>query len=221
MNSMTSNLSLHGIAQAAAALVLVLAPALSPAQTIYRIVEPDGRIIFSDRPPAANAKATILGADGRSNDNGAATTELPFELRQAISKYPVMLYTGDNCEPCNAGRSLLRTRGIPFTERTITTAKDVEALQAMGSDATVPILSIGSQRLKGFSGGEWNDYLSAAGYPQNSLLPPGYRNPPAAPLVPLPEAAPPTAQPAPPPVQDTAPPPPPVVTPENPAGIIF
>jgi glutaredoxin len=203
-------------------LVLVLVPALSPAQTIYRIVEPDGRITFSDTPPAANAKATILGADGRSYDNDPAATGLPFELRQAIGKYPVTLYTGDNCEPCNAGRSLLNTRGIPFTERTITTAKDVDALQAMGSDATVPILTIGSQRLKGFSAGDWNDYLTAAGYPLNSLLPSGYRNPPAAPLVPLPEAAPPaTTQPAPPAAQDTAPPPAPAVTPDNPTGIIF
>lgn len=209
----------HRTALLAVAATLALLPALAPAQAIYRIVGPDGRVTFSDKPPASSEKATALGPGGRSAQPAGAG-ELPFELREAMNRYPVTLYTGDNCEPCNAARNLLTRRGVPYTERTITTAQDIEALKRMGLEATVPIATIGGQRLKGYSEGEWSDYLNAAGYPATSRLPGTYRNAPASPLVAVPEAAPSrpaAAAPEPTPVA----PPPPGPTPNNPAGIVF
>lgn len=209
----------HRTALLAIAATLALLPALAPAQAIYRIVGPDGRVTFSDKPPTASEKATALSPSGRSAQ-AAGASELPFELREAMNRYPVTLYTGDNCEPCNAARNLLIRRGVPYTERTITTAQDIEALKRMGMEATVPIATIGGQRLKGYSEGEWSDYLNAAGYPATSRLPSTYRNAPASPLVPVPEAAPSrpaAAAPEPAPVA----PPPPGPTPSNPTGIVF
>lgn len=199
--------------------LLALLPALAPAQAIYRIVGPDGRVTFSDKPPASHEKATTLGPGGRSA-LPAGAAELPFELREAMGRYPVTLYTGENCEPCNAARNLLNRRGVPHTERTITTAQDIEALRRMGMEATVPLATIGGQRLKGYSEDEWSDYLNAAGYPATSRLPSTYRNPPASPLAP-PEIAPspartPTPAPAPAPIA-----PPTGPTPDNPTGIVF
>lgn len=206
-------------ARLAAAAVLAMLPVLASAQGIYRIVGPDGRVTFSDKPPTSSEKATALSPSGRSSEGGAAS-ELPFELREAMNRYPVTLYSGKNCEPCNAARSLLNSRGIPHTERTVTTSQDVEALKRMGIEATVPTATIGGQRLKGFSEGEWSDYLDAAGYPKTSRLPSGYRNPPIGPLVPLAEAAPaPAERPAVAPATPSAPPPGP--TPDNPSGIVF
>jgi len=204
----------------AAAAVLALLPVLASAQGIYRIVGPDGRVTFSDKPPTSSEKATALSPSGRSSDGGAAG-ELPFELREAMNRYPVTLYTGDNCEPCGAARSLLNRRGVPYTERTITTAQDIEALKRLGMEATVPTATIGGQRLKGYSEGDWSDYLDAAGYPKSSRLPSGYRNAAASPLVSVPDApAAPAARPAAaPPATPSAPAPGP--TPDNPTGIVF
>jgi len=209
----------HRATRLVAAAVLALLPVLASAQGIYRIVGPDGRVTFSDKPPAKSEKATALSPGGRSSEGGGAS-ELPFELREAMNRYPVTLYTGDNCEPCGAARSLLNRRGVPYTERTITTAQDIEALQRMGMEATVPIATIGGQRLKGYLEGDWSSYLDAAGYPKTSRLPSGYRNPPIGPLVPLQEAPPAAARPpAPPPATPSAPAPGP--TPDNPTGIVF
>lgn len=209
----------HRATRLVAAAVLALLPVLASAQGIYRIVGPDGRVTFSDKPPAKSEKATALSPSGRSSEGGGAS-ELPFELREAMNRYPVTLYTGDNCEPCGAARSLLNRRGVPYTERTITTAQDIEALQRMGMEATVPIATIGGQRLKGYLEGDWSSYLDAAGYPKTSRLPSGYRNPPIGPLVPLQEAPPAAARPpAPPPATPSAPAPGP--TPDNPTGIVF
>jgi glutaredoxin len=210
----------HHAATLGLAALLALLPALAPAQAIYRIVGPDGRVSFSDKPPVSNdGKATALGPGGRSSA-GSNAAELPFELREAMNRYPVTLYTGDNCEPCGAARNLLTRRGVPYTERTITTAQDIEALKRMGMEATVPIATIGGQRLKGYSEGEWSDYLNAAGYPATSRLPSTYRNAPASPLVPIAEAAP--RQPAPAPAAAPTPAAPPSgPTPDNPTGIVF
>ncbi len=196
-----------------------LTPLGTAAQPIYRIVGPDGRVTFSDRPPAGAEKAVPLGAGGRAQPADSGSAELPFELRQLVARYPVTLYTGDNCEPCIAARNLLAERGIPYTERTVRSNADIEALQRISGDASVPLLTIGSQRLKGYSPTDWNSYLDAAGYPASSRLPAGYRNPPPQPLAP-PEAAPPAA-PAPATGQETAPALPPPPPPPTPGGIVF
>lgn len=166
--------------------LLVLAAGIfhstSQAQAVYRIVGPDGKVTFSDQPPPASSKAkvTAAAADG---SKGVASASLPFELRGVASKYPVTLYSGENCNPCASARSLLTTRGIPFTEKTVTTNQDTEALQRLSGDSSLPFLTIGSQQLKGFSDAEWTQFLDAAGYPKSSVLPASYRQAAATPLV--------------------------------------
>ena len=81
-------------------------------------------------------------------------------------------------------RTLLTTRGIPFQERTVNGNQDVEALQKLSGQTSLPLLTIGTQQLPGFSDTQWAQYLDAAGYPQQSKLPPGYAQPEASPLVP-------------------------------------
>lgn len=193
---------------------LLLLAGLATAQTVYRNVGPDGRVTFSDRPLVAGASAGTLP----TQPTAEAGPALPYELRQTAARFPVLLYTGSDCTPCDAARQLLRARGIPFGERTVQSDEDIAALRQLGGDNSLPVLTIGAQRLKGFAPGEWTQYLDSAGYPASSQLPPGYRAPSAQPLVPVRAAAPaasaasaPAARPAP----DPAP------APANPAGIVF
>lgn len=176
----------------------ILAGLLGPAsqaqaQTpfIYRIVAPDGKVTFSDKPTVAAVKITAIDASGKPA--GAAAAPLPFELRQVVSKYPVTLYTSKNCEPCSTGRALLSGRGIAFAEKTVNTPEDVQALQRISGGNSLPFLTLGAQQIKGFSQAQWTQFLDAAGYPKSSALPAGYRNPAATPLVsvPIPAPAPP------------------------------
>ena len=168
-----------------ATLLLVASPL--QAQTVYRVVGPDGRITFSDKAPLVGT-ATVSGSAGTSS--GSSGASLPFELRQVASKYPVTLYSGNNCGPCGAGRALLTGRGIPFSEKTVTTSEDAEALQRISGENSLPFLTIGSQQIKGYSDAEWHQFLNAAGYPSSSVMPAGYRNPAAAPLVTVQKPAP-------------------------------
>ena len=211
-----------------AALALVAAGLLAPAanaQQVYRIVGPDGKVSFSDQPPPATSNAKATTSAGRPGaDSGASGSALPYELRQIANKYPVTLYTSDNCGPCTSARSLLTGRGIPFTEKTIVSTEDSKALQRLSGDTSLPFATIGGQQLNGFSDAEWTQFLNAAGYPAASVLPANYRQAAVTPLVAV--VAAPSAAPAPANTAQAARPAAPVAAPpatsaNNPAGIKF
>ncbi len=187
------------------------------AQAQYKVVGPDGSVTYTDRPPAsANAKITPIGRTAQAAAAAAAAaanaeSALPLELRTAMQRHPVTLYTGDGCTPCDTGRRLLQQRGVPFVERRVSTDEDVVALERLIGARTVPGLTIGNQPIRGFNEVDWTSYLDAAGYPKQSRLPRSWQAQPPRPLV---ERA--TATVAPPPAaepgeatSETPPPPPP------------
>lgn len=178
--------------------------AAGPSFALYKVVGPDGKVTYTDRPPSA--------AEGRASPintrTGAAEppSTLPAELRQAASRYPVTLYTlANNCDPCGAARELLRQRGIPYAERQIVTPEDGEAFQKLTGGREAPVLAIGAQQLKGLSPETWNSYLDSAGYPRQSKLPPGYAFASPQPLTERQATAPRSAAPVPPPEVEPAP----------------
>ena len=210
----------------AAAVCALLCSALTQAQPVYRTVGPDGKVTFSDRAPSEKATPALAGSAGAAPVAAtAAGGDLPYALRQTVSRFPVTLYTSADCAPCDSARSLLKSRGVPFTERTVNTNQDIDVLKSLSGNASLPFGTIGGQHLNGFLDTEWTQYLDAAGYPKKSQLPSNYRQPAATPLVAIkPLQAAPTAPAAP----REAPPRPerPERTdsgtdPSNPAGIRF
>lgn len=206
------NVALHAVSMA---LIAVFSSQIS-AQQLYRSVGPDGKVTFSDQPPAASSGAKVTKGRGGSFAESTSGAGLPFELRAVAQKFPVTLYTGKDCAPCDAGRTMLRARGIPFTERTVESAEDSAALTRLAGEPSLPLATIGGQQMKGFSNSEWSQTLDLAGYPKTSQLPAGYRNPAASPLVA--KAAP---APAPAPIVAAPAPAAPTTSPSNPAGIRF
>lgn len=219
---MTNALNLRLYSYALAGLAMCCVASHASAQTVYRIVGPDGKVSFSDKPPATAEQGKLVGT-GVGARSEVSSAGLPFELRQVVAKYPVTLYTATGCSPCDTGRALLTSRGVPFTERTITTNEDADALKRLAGESSVPFLTIGGQKIKGMSDVEWTQYLDAAGYPKTSLLSATYKNPAPTPLVsvqkieaPAPAKA---AEKA--PAQEAPRPSTPTVNPANPAGIQF
>jgi glutaredoxin len=184
-------------------LTLVALLAASPSFALYKVVGPDGKVTYTDRPPATQGQTGGKVQALTSSGAPVAEDSLPFELRQIVSRYPVTLYSAEKCAPCDSGRNYLRQRGIPFAEKTISTQADADAMQKAEGSTELPVLRIGGQQIKGYSDAEWGGYLDAAGYPKQSRLPPGYKSPPAQPLVAR-EAVP-TQAPAAAPAQATAP----------------
>lgn len=221
-------MSVARLAALAACATGALLATATQAQQVHRIVGPDGKVTFSDRAPEdKKAQSTVLST---ASGGAASNPALPSELRQIASRFPVTLYTGESCSPCQQARQLLVQRGVPFTERSVNTNDDMDALRRLSGESALPFGTIGRQQLKGFSDAEWTQYLDAAGYPAQSRLPRGYTQPAATPLAPAkapaasaPDApqeaaSAPTGR-----LRRQAPPPPPPggPTPSNPAGIRF
>jgi glutaredoxin len=193
------------------AVATILLSAL-PAHALFKVVGPDGKITYSDRPPPGDTRAVQVNRDGSIATNDVS---LPFALRQVMAKFPVTLYTASKCEACEMGRALLQRRGIPFAERTATTNEDKEVWEKITGGQEAPVIKIGSQVLRGFTASAWEETLDVAGYSRQSQLPPNYKAAAAQPLVEpkptkLPVAAP-----------DATPTPAPIDPRSNPGGIRF
>ena len=212
-------------ATALASALLVFAANPATAQKVYRIVGPDGRVTFSDRAPSSDTPSQASAGTTSSESGGSSLAGLPLEVKQASSKYPLTLYTAKDCSSCDAARSYLQGRGVPYTEKTITSNDEIAALKKLSGADSVPFATLGGQHLKGFNSNDWSAYLDAAGYPAKSQLPASYRQAAAVPLIPkaVKPAAASTGAAAP---EGAAPAgsnsiEPKRVTPDNPSGIVF
>jgi glutaredoxin len=173
---MSRNLQSFSFLATAMGLALLSA---GPAWALYKVVGPDGRITYTDRPPADRPAATL-----KTNGTMVASNGLPFELQKIANQYPVTFYSASKCVPCDAARQMLQGRGIPYTEKTVDTSEDILTLQKTEGVQQLPILKVGSKQLLGFAQTDWIAYLDAAGYPAKSALPASYKQPPATPLSP-------------------------------------
>jgi glutaredoxin len=166
-----------------AALLLLLLTASAAHAQMYKWKDDKGVTHFTDTPPPASARKAEVK---NYNTAGSGSVELPAELAEAVRTRPVVLYTATGCAGCDMGRRLLAERGIPFREKTVSSAADDEALKKAGSDGQLPLLLVGRTRQLGFEQEAWDSALTAAGYPTVKMLPPGYSNPAPAPAAPPP-----------------------------------
>lgn len=163
---------------------LLLAMLVAPATAQYKVVGPDGRVTYTDRPPA-DAALRVTEVNRRSAVvEPAPKASLPADLQRIATRFPVTLFTAEKCPPCERGRALLQQRGVPYAERQIISNEDVAALERTMGDRLVPALTVGSQAVRGFSASDWASYLDAAGYPRESRLPAGWTPLTPSPLVP-------------------------------------
>jgi len=181
------------------AAALLAAPTfLAAQQTIYKWVDKDGKTVFSDTPPPKDA---TKASQKTVSTGGPQASSLPYATQMAMERNPVTFYTASNCGSyCDLGRALLSQRGIPFSERNVSTDAAVTAeLEKVAGSRIVPVLLVGTNALKGYDESQWQSALDGAGYPRTAL--PNQPNPRATPApkpVPKPaesEAAP--AEPAP------------------------
>ena len=161
-----------------AATLLLAAPA---AHALFKVVGPDGKVTYTDRPPSASEGRVmpVNRETGQTND-----LALPFALRQVAARFPVTLYTASTCgDACALGRSLLTKRGVPFVERVAETDEEREAWPRLVGGSEAPVLKVGGQSLRGYTPIAWDETLDTAGYPRQSLLPASYQAAAPVPLV--------------------------------------
>lgn len=147
------------------AAVAVAGQALGQGAPVYRYTDPDGKVVYSDRAPPANAKGVQTK---RLGGNFIETSEPSIAAQQASEKYPVTLFTFNCGEVCQNAEALLNKRGVPFA--TVNVQSDEQGMarmQALTSDDKAPVLAVGDQLIvKGYNEARWQATLDQAGYPK-------------------------------------------------------
>ena len=151
---------------------------LAEADKLYKWTDGDGNVHYTDHPPPAEAKKLEQKRLGDKPTDVA----LPYALQQATKNFPATLYNSDCGDACFKATTLLSQRGVPFTDKNARDPAVGEELKAANrGKLEVPVLKLGTQILRGFEEGQWNQALDAAGYPRAGILPPSVAAKSAAP----------------------------------------
>jgi glutaredoxin len=143
---------------------LAAGAALAQDQQVYRYIDADGRVVYSDRLPPSSAKSV---QPKRLTNNYIQTNEIPLEAQQAAERFPVTLYTFECGEPCQNAEGLLNKRGVPFSTVVVSEPQGAAKLQALTGELNAPVLQVGDKIvIKGYSEARWQAMLDEAGYPK-------------------------------------------------------
>jgi glutaredoxin len=154
------------------AAALMLAAGAAHAGQLYKWVDRDGQVHYTDQPPPPEARS----AERKRLGDKPGTQGVPFALQEAMRKFPVVMYTASGCgDGCKQASAYLAKRGIPHEELDARDEAAAEKLSALtGGKLEVPVMTVGSTTvLRGYEEGAWALALDAAGYPRSRVLPPG------------------------------------------------
>jgi glutaredoxin len=141
---------------------------------LYRSIDSNGKVHYSDTPlpESDDVERLKLGSEPVADDS------LPYETQRAKQNFPVTLYVYADCgSACKQARDLLKLRGVPYTEKLLSSQEDLDAFRSNSGGGQVPALTIGKSWLNGFLAEQWNKELDFAGYPKSLL----YRSRPVSP----------------------------------------
>jgi hypothetical protein len=147
------------------ALIAICSSGLATAQIqqVYRYVDPEGRVVYSDKPPPPNARDAQAKRIGK---NTIETSNLSYTAALAQERYPVTLYTFGCGTICDTAAALLNKRGVPHTVVDVGQGDGADKLKRLTGGLDAPALQVGDQFTTGFNENRWQSMLSDAGYPQ-------------------------------------------------------
>jgi len=123
---------------------------------IYKWVDANGRVQFSDRvPEEGSAEQVELGP---INTYENVTIESNQETEDSVSKVPksgkskkVVMYSASWCGVCTRARRFLTAKGIPFQELDVEKSQSAKREWKRMNAKGVPVILVGDQRMTGFS----------------------------------------------------------------------
>lgn len=144
----------------------VLTLAAPHAETLYKSVGPDGRIVYSDHPPPDGRVLKSMSFQAGPASALPASAAEQLERLKALKK-PVaaatgalVLYSAAWCGYCQKAKAYLGSKGVGYQEIDIDTPDGLAAFAQAGGGKGVPLLVAGSQRVQGFSPAAYDALLA-------------------------------------------------------------
>jgi glutaredoxin len=146
-----------------------LAPG-SPAQQLYKSIGPDGKAVYSDKPPAEgriektlkfeNLPASALPASAASYVEQLRRMQAAKGAEPALAG--VVLFSASWCGYCTKAKAYMGSKGIAYREIDIDTPAGVSSFaQSGGAGGGVPFLVSGGRSVRGFSAAAYDSFFSS------------------------------------------------------------
>ena len=144
----------------------IVAAGASAQQQVYRYVDKDGKVVYSDRSPPTDSKEVQAK---RLSPNFIESNPVPMATAQAAERFPATLYTFACGTVCQNAEALLNRRGVPYTTVNVEDVKGAEQLKKLTGEQQAPVLQLGDKLVaKGFNESRWQAMLDEAGYPKSA-----------------------------------------------------
>lgn len=144
----------------AVALVLAAPPIYSA--TVYRTVDADGKVVYSDKPPAnGKVQKTLTLTNGPTTPVPESVLKYQADLEKSMKQRlanaaapasgTALLFTTKTCGYCVHAKAYLAEKRIPYQEHDIETPQGMQMFASVGGGRGVPVLVQNDKRVAGFS----------------------------------------------------------------------
>ena len=124
------------------------------AQNMYKSLDPNGKIIYSNFPPADARVEKTLTITNLPSSKVPTVTDPKHLQGSTTVKAPidgVILYQADWCGYCRKAKAYLASKGITYQAIDIDSDFGKDAFAQVGNGQGIPLLFAGGHRVQGFS----------------------------------------------------------------------
>ena len=156
-------------------LLLIFCATLTCAQTLYKSIASDGRVVYSDKPPTEGRLAKTLKTEDLPNTALPAGYEAELKrLRQslnlngsksatpsAISSGSNVLFTAVWCGYCKQAKAYLASKGVQYESVDIDSPSGKSTFAATGGSGGIPLLVANGKQIRGFNTQAYDKFFMA------------------------------------------------------------
>ncbi len=132
--------------------LVILLPTVLCAE-IYKSVDENGRVIFTDKPlPKAEQveiDTNVNNADGLSDSAYSKASDI--KTKKLAKQKKVIMYSTSWCGYCAEARRYMQSNGIKYKEYDIEKSESANRKYKQLGGSGVPLILVGNQKMSGFS----------------------------------------------------------------------
>lgn len=153
----------------AVALAVITSASSVCAQKLYKSIGPDGKAVYSDRPPADGRVEKTMKFDNLPTSAlPASAASYVEQLRRmqagnvaALPTAGIVLFSASWCGYCTKAKAYMSGKGIAYREVDIDTPDGMRSFaQSGGAGGGVPWLVAGGRNIRGYSPAAYDSFFS-------------------------------------------------------------